>query len=129
MLSESSPTFSALVKPLLNPKTIAEILVVILLDWADPWSWARQLRDWVRFLRDIIVAMDDDCKITAEETMKEWQQRRRGAPYEGGSATNNDNTINIPLGEGEWDEPLGLPICVACHGVCTSHPKVPSQSD
>ncbi|KAI4112477.1 MAG: hypothetical protein LQ345_006385 [Seirophora villosa] len=106
----------ALVKPLLTAKTIPETLVVILLDWADPWSWARQLRDWVRFLRGIVAAMDDDCKVTAEETMKEWQQRRRGAPYEGGSAAPSDTLINIPLGQGEWDEPLGLPICVACHG-------------
>ncbi|KAI4167123.1 MAG: hypothetical protein LQ348_007722, partial [Seirophora lacunosa] len=116
LLSESSPTFTALVKPLLTAKTIPETLVVILLDWADPWSWARQLRDWVRFLRGIVAAMDDDCKVTAEETMKEWQQRRRGAPYEGGSTAPSDSLINIPLGQGEWDEPLGLPICVACHG-------------
>ncbi len=41
-----------------------------------------------------------------------------GVPYEGGSASTNDTSINIPLGPGEWDEPLGLPLCVACHGVC-----------
>ncbi|KAI4172562.1 MAG: hypothetical protein LQ346_008581, partial [Caloplaca aetnensis] len=116
LLSESSPTFSALVKPLLTSKTIPETLVIILLDWAVPWSWARQLRDWIRFLRGIAVELDDDCKVAAEETMKEWQQRRRGAPYEGGSASTNDTSINIPLGPGEWDEPLGLPLCVACHG-------------
>ncbi|KAL8979156.1 MAG: hypothetical protein Q9177_006216, partial [Variospora cf. flavescens] len=106
----------ALVKPLITAKTIPETLVVILLDWADPWSWARQLRDWVRFLRGIIVTMDDDCKVTAEEIMQAWQQRRRGAPYEGASAATSDSLINVPLGQGEWDEPLGLPICVACHG-------------
>ncbi|KAL9591281.1 MAG: hypothetical protein Q9179_007882, partial [Wetmoreana sp. 5 TL-2023] len=116
LLSDSSPALSALVKPLLTSKSIPETLVVILLDWADPWSWARQVRDWVRFLKGIIVSLDDDCKIAAEETMKEWQQRRRGAPYEGGSSTVNDTAVNIPLGQGEWDEPLGLPICVACHG-------------
>ncbi|KAI4136584.1 MAG: hypothetical protein L6R39_007718 [Caloplaca ligustica] len=116
LLSESSPTFSALVKPLLTPKTIPETLVVILLDWADPWSWGRQLRDWVRFLKGILVSLDDGCKVVAEETMKEWQQRRRGATYEGASAATNDHAVNIPLGPGEWDDPLGLPICVACHG-------------
>ncbi|KAL8769387.1 MAG: hypothetical protein Q9209_004615 [Squamulea sp. 1 TL-2023] len=115
LLSESSPVYSALVKPLLTPKTISETLVVILLDWVDPWSWARQVRDWVRFLKGVIVSMDDDCKITAEATMQEWQQRKRGVAYEGGAAT-NDAGIHIPLGQGEWDEPLGLPICVACHG-------------
>ncbi|KAL8938635.1 MAG: hypothetical protein Q9216_003782 [Gyalolechia sp. 2 TL-2023] len=86
------------------------------LDWAEPWAWARQLRDWIRFLKGIVVTLDDECKIIAEEIMKEWQQRRRGAHYEGGSAVTSDPSINIPLGQGEWEEPLGLPICVACHG-------------
>ncbi|KAI4208973.1 MAG: hypothetical protein LQ349_009588, partial [Xanthoria aureola] len=115
LLSESSTVYSALVKPLLTPKTISETLVVILLDWADPWSWARQVRDWVKFLKGVIVTMDDECKVAAEDTMQEWQQRKRGAAYEGGSAT-SDAGVHIPLGQGEWDEPLGLPLCVACHG-------------
>ncbi|KAI4197595.1 MAG: hypothetical protein LQ350_005829 [Teloschistes chrysophthalmus] len=116
LLSESSPGFSALVKPLLTPKTISETLVIILLDWAEPWSWARQIRDWVRFLKGVVGPLDDDCKIAMEENMKDWQQRRRGAQYEGGPSTANDASVNIPLGSGEWDEPLGLPLCVACHG-------------
>ncbi|KAL8993234.1 MAG: hypothetical protein Q9169_006501 [Polycauliona sp. 2 TL-2023] len=115
LLSEPTTVYSALVKPLLTPKTISETLVVILLDWTDPWSWARQVRDWVRFLRGVIVTMEDECKVTAEETMQEWQQRKRGAAYEGGTAT-SDAGVHIPLGQGEWDEPLGLPLCVACHG-------------
>ncbi|KAL8847138.1 MAG: hypothetical protein Q9221_007803 [Calogaya cf. arnoldii] len=115
MLSESLSAYSALVKPLLTPKTISETLVVVLLDWADPWLWARQVRDWVRFLKGVIVTMDDECKVTAEETMQEWQQRKRGAAYEGGTAM-SDAGVHIPLGQGEWDEPLGLPLCVACHG-------------
>ncbi|CAL8583625.1 hypothetical protein XPA_009246 [Xanthoria parietina] len=59
--------------------------------------------------------MDDECKVAAEDTMQEWQQRKRGAAYEGGTAT-SDAGVHIPLGQGEWDEPLGLPLCVACHG-------------
>lgn len=66
------------------------------------------------------MTLDDESKIVAEDIMKEWQQRRRGAQYEGGSAATSDTTINVPLGQGEWEEPLGLPICVACHGVCLS---------
>ena len=26
--------------------------------------------------------------------------------------------VNVPLGQGEWDEPLGIPLCVVCHNVC-----------
>lgn len=51
--------------------------------------------------------------------MKEWQQRKRGLPtYDtGGSSTGNETSVTLPLSQGEWDEPLGLPLCVVCHGV------------
>ena len=94
---------------------------MVLLDWAEPWSWARQVRDWIRFLKGITTTWDDDRKIAAEETMKDWQQRKRGASHGGGVSISSETAVNIPLGQGEWDEPLGLPICVACHGVCSPH--------
>ena len=51
--------------------------------------------------------------------MKEWQQRKRGiSTYDtGGSNSSNEAAVNLPLSQGEWDEPLGLPLCVVCHGV------------
>ena len=53
--------------------------------------------------------------------MKEWQQRRIGRPPNDAGGTNNaDIHVAIPLSQGEWDEPLGLPLCVVCHGVCRS---------
>ncbi|KAL8908385.1 MAG: hypothetical protein Q9171_005472, partial [Xanthocarpia ochracea] len=103
--------WSSLLDSVASGKKLPEKYLLVL----DPWSWARQVRDWVRFLKGVVVSMDDECKVTAEETMQDWQHRRRGAAYEGGTAT-SDVSIHIPLGQGEWDEPLGLPICVACHG-------------
>lgn len=48
--------------------------------------------------------------------MKDWQQRRKGGSYEV-SGAGSDGGIAIPLGQGEWDEALGLPLCVVCHSV------------
>ncbi|KAL8824251.1 MAG: hypothetical protein Q9170_008215 [Blastenia crenularia] len=134
LLSESSPSFSSLVKPLLTSERIPETLVVILLDWADPWSWARQVRDWIRFLKGVVGTWDDDCKIAAEGTMKEWQQRRRGAPYEGGSAALNDTSIKIPLGQGEWRLPnLHVPLSPQLpphtHPLLPRHPLPPKAAN
>ncbi len=52
-------------------------------------------------------------------TTKEWQQRKRGgAAYDtGGTGSTADSNVKIPLSQGEWDEALGLPLCVVCHGV------------
>lgn len=47
--------------------------------------------------------------------MRQWQQRKRGtSTYD---AAGGESSVTLPLGQGEWDEPLGLPICVVCHNV------------
>lgn len=51
--------------------------------------------------------------------MTEWKDRKRGLD----AATNTAGTpgsggpVSIPLGPGEWDEGLGIPLCVVCQGV------------
>ncbi len=117
LLSDSSPALTSLFKPLLKPQTIPESLLVILLDWNEPWLWARELRKWISLLRSVTAALDNETEEVAEQIMKEWQQRKRGpSTYEtGASITGSDANVTLPLGEGEWDVPLGLPLCVVCH--------------
>ena len=53
-----------------------------------------------------------------QEVMRDWEQRRIGGLHDmGGGNANNDSSVNVPLGSGEWDEALGLPLCVVCHNV------------
>ncbi|CAD6588035.1 MAG: hypothetical protein ASARMPREDX12_003131 [Alectoria sarmentosa] len=117
-LSESSPAFAPLLKPLFTSQTIPETLLVVLLDWSEPWRWVRQIRDWVTMLRDITSSLGDVPTKSMEQTMKEWQQRKRKvSTYDsGGFSTGNEGNVTLPLSRGEWDEPLGLPLCVVCHG-------------
>ena len=86
------------------------MLIVILLDWNHPWLWIRQLRDWIRVLRSLIVSLDDNSKVVLEENIQTLQDKGRNLPAEGSSMEN----VKIPLGPGEWDEPLGIPLCVVC---------------
>ncbi|KAJ5322705.1 hypothetical protein N7452_010994, partial [Penicillium brevicompactum] len=119
LLSEPSPSFAPLLKPLLTPKSVPETLVVILMDWSDPWTWVRRLREWVRLLRSVLVSLDDETKIVMEETMLEWRDRKRGMDATNATAgglSNSSGPITIPLGPGEWDEGLGIPMCVVCQG-------------
>ncbi|KAJ9645829.1 hypothetical protein H2199_002870 [Coniosporium tulheliwenetii] len=88
LLTDSSPSFTPLLKPLLTTRTLPNMLAVILLDWGQPWAWVRQLRDWIRALRSLMSSLDD--KSTAY------------------------GNVPTPLGPGEWDEPLGIPLCVVC---------------
>jgi dynein light intermediate chain 1 len=86
------------------------MLIVILLDWNHPWLWIRQLRDWIRVLRSLILSLDDASKIVLEENIQTLQDRGRNL----GSEASSMEGIKIPLGAGEWDEPLGIPLCVVC---------------
>lgn len=73
-------------------------------------------------LRNITSSLDDAPTESMERTMKEWQQRKREiSTYDtGGSNTGSEGNVTLPLSQGEWDEPLGLPLCVVCHGARTS---------
>lgn len=123
MLSTPAPSFAPLLKPLLTPKTVPNTLIAILLDWSDPFKWPRQLRQWIRLLRAVILSLDEETKIAMEENMMAWKERRTGpdAPtaIPGGgttAATSSEvkQTAAIPLGPGEWEEGLGAPLSVVC---------------
>ena len=176
LLSKPAPAFSTLLQPLLTPETIPNTLIVILLDWAHPWRWLRQLREWILLLRTVLVSLSPACKEVMEETMLDWRARGRGgarnldgtstasavgaggANISGGVNNNNNNngsnnngngssnsggningTANnrystssilgggsvvgsevdaLPPGPGEWEDALGLPLCVVCQNVC-----------
>ncbi|KPI42570.1 Cytoplasmic dynein 1 light intermediate chain 2 [Cyphellophora attinorum] len=98
MLSNPSAAFAPLLKPLFAPQTAKETLVTILLDWSDPFRWARQLRQWIRLLRRVIASLDDETKIALEENINDWKEKR----------------VGVLQGPGEWDEALGVPLSVVC---------------
>ncbi|KAF3768880.1 hypothetical protein M406DRAFT_249207 [Cryphonectria parasitica EP155] len=117
LLASPSPSFAPLIKPLLTPQSIPNTLLVVLLDWSEPWSWVRQLREWMLLLRIVLLALPDESKITMEEVMSQWKERGRGGAVnlDGTAATAAaDGDVSLPLGPGEWEEPLGLPLCVVC---------------
>lgn len=65
-----------------------------------------------------MLSLDDETKDVMEDTMKEWQQRRRGGTaYDTSGGSGGERNVTIPLSQGEWDEALGLPLCVVCQNV------------
>ncbi|KAN0089424.1 putative motor protein [Hyaloscypha variabilis] len=116
LLADPSPSFTPLLQPLLTPQTIPNTLIVVLLDWSQPWFWLRQLRDWIRLLRTLLVSLDEDCKEKMEEVMIGWRDRGRGGnSLDGGGVSSTvESDVSLPLGPGEWEEALGLPLCVVC---------------
>ena len=123
MLAHPSASFASLLRPLFTQKTVKDTLITILLDWSDPMKWAKQLRQWIRLLRSVIMTLDEQTKIEMEEVMTAWKERRVGpdAPSSqpGGNAKDAgtgaaEQKPIVPPGPGEWDEGLGIPLSVVC---------------
>lgn len=50
--------------------------------------------------------------------MISWRDRGRGGnALDGGTINTADGDVSLPLGPGEWEEALGLPLCVVCQNV------------
>ncbi|KAI0203263.1 dynein light intermediate chain-domain-containing protein [Astrocystis sublimbata] len=117
LLSSPSPAFASLIKPLLTPRTIPNTLIVILLDWTQPWSWMRQLREWLLLLRSVLLSLSPECKEAMEEVISSWRERGRtggSVNLDGTGAVAAEGDVALPLGPGEWEDALGLPLCVVC---------------
>lgn len=71
-------------------------------------------------LRTVLLALPDESKIAMEEGMSLWKERGRGGSLnlDGTTATAaSEGDVSLPLGPGEWEEALGLPLCVVCQNV------------
>ncbi|OAA32980.1 dynein light intermediate chain [Moelleriella libera RCEF 2490] len=121
LLSQPSNEFASLVSPLLKPETIPHTALVILLDWSQPHQWLRQIWKWIQLLEEVMGQVSSEARNEMEEVMALWKERGRG-----GASVNLDGTPSatgtsgdvdglLPLGPGEWTEPLGLPLCVVCN--------------
>lgn len=114
LLTTPTPAFTPLLKPYLTPRTLPNMLIVILLDWSQPWLWLRQLCEWIRVLRSLVSSLDDESKDVMEENINAWRDRGRGGGGSDNTGSGSSESVALPLGQGEWDEPLGIPLCVVC---------------
>jgi dynein light intermediate chain 1 len=116
-LAKPSPKFLPLLRPLFTAQTIPDMLLVILLDWADPWNWIRQLLSWIRLLHALLRSLPAETVQALQDNIVEWRDRKRNdakdAGAEAGAAADAVDVV-LPLGPGEWDSPLGVPLCVVC---------------
>lgn len=62
-------------------------------------------------LRSLVLSLDDASKDALQENIAILQDKGRNLGGEGGISMEN---VKVPMGPGEWDEDLGLPICVVC---------------
>ncbi|KAH0262177.1 hypothetical protein KCU91_g13572, partial [Aureobasidium melanogenum] len=109
-LTTPDKQYAPLLTRLLTPDAVPNTAAVILLDWAKPWDFIHTLRQWVRLLNLVTSSLDESAQAALQENMATWQHRR-----DRDIATSmTDNHTPLPLGPGEHDDPLGLPLLVVC---------------
>ncbi|KAF7549088.1 hypothetical protein G7Z17_g6622 [Cylindrodendrum hubeiense] len=119
LLSQPSAEFASLVAPLLTPDSIPNTALILLLDWSQPHLWLRQMWTWIQLLQEVLKKVDSEQHNLMEDVMSAWKERGRGGASTNldgtpsATATSGDGDSSLPLGPGEWEEPLGLPLCVA----------------
>ncbi|OLL23943.1 Cytoplasmic dynein 1 light intermediate chain 2 [Neolecta irregularis DAH-3] len=47
-------SYTALVGSILNAASLPHCVVCVLLDWEHPWTWARELRTWMRMVKKVV---------------------------------------------------------------------------
>ncbi|KAI1437802.1 dynein light intermediate chain-domain-containing protein [Xylaria sp. CBS 124048] len=117
LLTSPAPSFASLIRPLLTPQSIPNTLIVILLDWSQPWSWMRQLREWLLLLRSVLLTLSPECTEAMKQVIFNWRERGRtggSLNLDGTGTVAPEGDVALPKGPGEWEDALGLPLCVVC---------------
>lgn len=99
----------------------------MLLDWSQPWLFLRQLREWLLLLRGVLSSLNPECLEALEENGTIWKERGRSNSLLNLDGTKAPETSSapLPLGPGEWEDNLGLPLCVVCQNVSTASSAAP----
>ncbi|KAK9371091.1 dynein light intermediate chain-domain-containing protein [Lipomyces kononenkoae] len=115
-----------------DKSTFETLLVTILLDWEQPRRWIRDLAQYIKFLiefvfknldQDVCASALNKCATTFRcytdlvlNKLIGSQRYRQLASIsfsEASDLPNRSTEIDIPLGQGEYDAPLGVEMLVA----------------
>ncbi|PSK42530.1 hypothetical protein B9Z65_4444 [Elsinoe australis] len=107
-LPDASGAYAPLVKRLLTAETIPHTSVAVLLDWSRPWDFAAEVRAWVLLLKKALQGLGREEEDALDGNREAWMGRR-----EEGQRSEIVDTVGggkMPLGQGEFDEALGLQV-------------------
>ncbi|KAF8967566.1 hypothetical protein BGZ46_000148 [Entomortierella lignicola] len=139
-IAGSHKSYHALLKYCLNTKTIADSVVIIVLDWSKPWTFMETLQRWIRVLEGAIQqicqegavgtatwtkgkALMDELQEKLSRFLQEYTEPQSNSAL-GGSAFGESQAFNLgstdaqsvllPLTEGCLTSNTGVPIVVVC---------------
>ncbi|KAK9376717.1 dynein light intermediate chain-domain-containing protein [Lipomyces chichibuensis] len=116
-LSSIYDSYARLIVDLLqrDKLTFETVLVTILLDWEEPRRWVRDLAQYIKFLKELVFkGLDRDvCASGLRKCSQRYRQLSDISFTEVLNFPSRPAEIDIPLGKGEYDAPLGVEMLVA----------------
>jgi len=70
-LGLSAPEYLPLLKFAINTNTLADSMVVIVLDWSKPWEFVESLQRWIKVLEELI---ENVCKEGKAQSEHDWSK-------------------------------------------------------
>ncbi|KAI7829471.1 dynein light intermediate chain-domain-containing protein [Gamsiella multidivaricata] len=137
-IAGSHKSYHALLKYCLNTKTIADSVVVIVLDWSKPWTFMETLHRWVKVLESAIQqicqegavatatwtkgkAMMDELQEKLSRFLQDYNEpqsnQSAGTFNESqtfGIGSTDAQSVLLPLTEGCLTNNTGVPIIIVC---------------
>ncbi|GJJ75317.1 dynein light intermediate chain 1, cytosolic [Entomortierella parvispora] len=139
-IAGSHKSYHALLKYCLNTKTVADSVVMIVLDWSRPWTFMETLERWIKVLEVAIEQIRQEGAISStanwskgKALMEELQEKLgrylqeyvEPQPAHGSSTTFSESqtfslgstdpqSVLLPLTEGCLTDNTGVPIIIVC---------------
>jgi dynein light intermediate chain 1 len=123
---EGEPAHRDLLQFALNEKNISNALVVIALDFSQPWSLVESLRKWIGLLKEHTSILRDRLPQDLEEKVRLYWQTYQEPPEGGAPGSHNKKKkrqrIHLPhdmaslpsLDENTLSHNLGVPLVIVC---------------
>ncbi|KAK7203630.1 dynein light intermediate chain-domain-containing protein [Myxozyma melibiosi] len=117
-VSKLHESYANLLVNILNREetTFESLFVTILCDWTEPRRWIRDIAQTILFLRNDVISKIDQEKFSGGlARCSERYNKLANTSFTDSFQllAGNSSTIEVPLGKGEFDAPLGIQFMVA----------------
>lgn len=123
-LSRKDKRYNGILEAFIKSRPTNDIVICILLDWHEPWKWLRDVRLWLRRLMRLIAKLrkssrEADADFQEIISALELKVRSYSETRESTSGGPNASGTALPLSDGQFDIPLGLPLICVAQNVCS----------
>ncbi|CAG8597025.1 4447_t:CDS:2, partial [Scutellospora calospora] len=120
-LAGSQEAYQSLLHFALNSTTLPDSLVVIVLDWARPWTFVETLQRWIKFIELGIERVKKEGAVGSKDNwtkgkaiIDEMQEAHASTANGAVPASSEAEEVELPLGDGVLTTNLAVPLVVVC---------------